>query len=381
MYKIQEIFHSSYNDYCNSFNPSLTQHKAALSIMNCKSGELGYSISTCGDCGHVEIHNNSCRNRSCPCCQAVQKELWIDARKAEVIDSAYFHVVFTVPAELNPIIYSNQKLLYSTMHKCASETLITLSADNKYLGATPGIIQVLHTWGQEMNYHPHIHCIVTGAGLTKDKQLKRSSNKFFIPVKVLGKMFRGKLLSMIESFYRKGKLKLAGDHKNLNNSYYWKEFRDCLYKKTWIPYIKETFNGFGNAIDYLGRYTHRIAISNARIKTVTATETIFFAKDYKTGESKEVTISNKQFIRRFLMHVLPLGFQKIRYYGFLNNRSKKENLKLISKLTRKALFKSLYANATLEEKLLSLWNIDPSLCKKCGHSSMRPSGRVFPLRN
>lgn len=381
MYKIQEIFHSAYKDYCKHFNPSLVQHKAALSIMNCKSGELGYSTSTCSDCGHVEIHHNSCKNRSCPCCQAIQKELWIDARRAEVIDSPYFHAVFTVPAELNPIIYSNQKLLYAAMHKCASQTLLTLSADHKYLGATPGIIQVLHTWGQEMNYHPHIHCIVTGAGLTKDKQLKKSSNKFFIPVKVLGKMFRGKLLSMIESFYQEGKLKLVNDSKNLNNSYSWKVFRDSLYKKTWIPYIKETFNGFGNAIDYLGRYTHRIAISNARIKTVTTTDTTFFAKDYKTGESKEVTVSNKEFIRRFLMHVLPCGFQKIRYYGFLNNRCKKENLKLISKLTGKELFKSLYINMKLEERLLSLWNINVHLCKECGCSSMRPSGRVFPLRN
>ena len=317
MYKIQEIFNHSYEDYCNSFNPSTVQHKATLSIQNCKTGKHGHSTSTCKDCGHTEVHNNSCRNRSCPCCQAVQKELWIDARKAEVIDSPYVHVVFTLPAELNPIIYSNQSLLYSAMHKCASETLITLSADDKYLGATPGIIQVLHTWGQEMNYHPHIHCIVTGAC------------------------------------------------KKLVNSYHWKAFKDYLYNKTWIPYIKETFNGFGNA----------------RIKTVTNTDTTFTAKDYKTGKSKEITVSNKEFIRQFLMHVLPSGFQKIHYYGFLNNRSKKKNLELISKLTGKELFKSLYINMKLEERLLSLWNIDVRMCKKCGCSGMRPSGRVYPLRN
>ncbi len=381
MNKIQEIFHYSYKDYSASFNPNLTQHKAATSIMACKSGALGYSISTCEECGHLELHNNSCRNRNCPCCQAVQKEIWIDARKAEVIDSPYFHVVFTLPAELNSIIYNNQKLSYAAMHKCASDTLITLASDNKYLGATPGIIQVIHTWGQEMNYHPHIHCIVTGAGLTKTKQLKKSRNKFFIPVKVLGKVFRGKFLNAIESLYKNNKLVFSNNDKKYNKSFYWSGFRDSLYKKDWIPYIKETFNGFGNAIDYLGRYTHRIAISNARIKKVTKVDTTFFAKDYKTGGSKEVTISNKEFIRRFLMHVLPSGFQKIRYYGFLNNRCKNKNLNLISKITGKELFKSLYQNMTLGEKLLTLWNINIKLCKKCGcTSSMRPSGRVYHSR-
>ena len=158
MYKIQDIFNLSYQGYCSHFNPSDEQNKAAYSIMNCKSGRLGYSISICEDCDHLETHNNSCRNRHCPCCQAILKEHWIDNRKSEVIDAPYFHVVFTLPAELNPLIYANQHLLYSLLHKCVSQTLLELSADSKYLGATPGIVQILHTWGQELNYHPHMHC-------------------------------------------------------------------------------------------------------------------------------------------------------------------------------------------------------------------------------
>ncbi|MBN1175376.1 IS91 family transposase [Candidatus Woesearchaeota archaeon] len=381
MYKIQEIFTTSYSDFSRDFNPTMVQQKAALSIINCKSSTLGCNISRCLDCGHSETHNNSCRNRNCPCCQGILKELWIDARKAEVIDASYFHAVFTLPAELNPLIYANQASLYALMHQCASKTLLELSSDQKYLGATPGIIQVLHTWGQEMNYHPHIHCIISGAGLTHAKQLKKSSSKFFIPVKVLGNVFRGKFLEGLQKLFVKNKLHFSSSCSILQNSYAWSEFRDSLYKKTWIPYIKETFNGFGNAIDYLGRYTHRIAISNSRVTSITDSEVTFTANDYKTGKKKNVTILHKEFIRRFLMHVLPSGFQKIRYYGFLNNRSKKKNLILLAKLTNKELFKSLFTSMSNEEILLSLWGINTKQCNKCGNNSMRHAGKLFHQLN
>jgi hypothetical protein len=381
MHNIQEIFNLSYGEYCTQFNPTIEQAKAAYSIMNCKSGKLGCNISLCEDCGHLETHNNSCRNRHCPCCQAVLKELWIDKRKSEVIDAPYFHVVFTLPAELNPLIYANQALLYSLLHKCVSETLLELSADQKYLGAVPGIIQILHTWGQELNFHPHMHCIVAGAGLTKAKQLKLSSKDFFIPVKVLASKFRGKFLARLQEIYVANKLIFSSSCKEFRNSYVWSEFRDSLYTKQWIPFIKETFNGFGNAIDYLGRYTHRIAISNSRIKTVTNTHVTFTAKDYRTNETNDITISHVEFIRRFLMHVLPSGFQKIRYYGFLSNRYKKINLKLIFKLTGKQLFKSLYSKMSTDELLLTLWNINIHLCPNCGCNHFRQVGRTYHLRN
>lgn len=160
--KIQQVFDNAWKGYAASFCPSHVQEKAASSIMDCKSGKLGCSVSVCTDCGHMDFHNNSCRNRNCPNCQALLKELWIDARKAEVIDAPYFHVVFTIPAQLNPLVYANQALLYSLLHRCSAQTLLELSADRRFLGATPGIIQVLHTWGQELNFHPHIHCIVSG---------------------------------------------------------------------------------------------------------------------------------------------------------------------------------------------------------------------------
>lgn len=381
MYRIQEIFHQSYKDYACTYHPSHSQQKAALSIIHCKTGKLGCNISRCLDCGHLDIHNNSCRNRHCPCCQGFLKELWIDARKSEVIDAPYFHVVFTLPAELNPLLFANQKLLYNLMHSCASRTLLELASDKKYLGATPGIIQVLHTWGQKMNYHPHIHCIITGAGLTKANQLAKSKHSFFIPVKVLGKVFRGKFLETLGNLYTDRKLRFPTRCSRFKNFYEWSSFKDSLYRKDWIPYIKKTFNSFGNAIDYLGRYTHRISISNSRIIKVTDEEVSFLANNYKTGEKETISITPVEFIRRFLMHVLPSGFQKIRYYGFLNNRYKKKNLKCIALLTGRQFFASEFIQMSNEDILLHLWNLNVRQCKNCGNQSMRHSGRIFHQRD
>ena len=180
--KIRSISENSYQDFLDQGSrPSFVQQKASRSILSCKSGALGINISQCPDCGHLEFHNNSCRNRNCPNCQAVNKEIWVDKRRAEVIDASYFHVVFTLPHELNPLLYCNQQLLYTLLHRCCAQTLLELSADKKWLGATPGIIQVLHTWNQELDYHVHMHCIVSGGGLTKAHKLRQSGNCFFIP--------------------------------------------------------------------------------------------------------------------------------------------------------------------------------------------------------
>lgn len=380
--KIQQIFLNSYVDFRSSdSHVSGVQEKAAHAILNCKSGSLGCNISQCTDCGHMEFHNNSCRNRNCPNCQAILKEIWIDKRRAEVIDSPYFHVVFTVPHALNPLIYGNQELLYSLLHRCSSETLLELSRDKKYLGATPGIIQVLHTWGQTLNFHPHIHCIVSGGGLSAEQKLRKCGEKFFIPVHVMSKVFRGKFLFYLQKHYDSGKLVFSSSCAELQNSYSWNEFRDALYKTDWCPYIKETFNGFGNAIEYLGRYTHRIAITNTRIQSVNETQVSFSARDYKSGETKVITLENVEFIRRFLMHVLPSGFQKIRYYGFLNNRTKTKNLKIIFRLQGYQKFKQRYVGLSIAELLKEVWNYDIRLCPVCGGCSMTHMGRSYVYRS
>ncbi len=377
-YKVQKIFQQNWESFCASSAPFPVQEKAAHAIMNCKTGSLGFSVSRCQDCGHIEIHNNSCRNRNCPNCQAVQNEIWVDQRREEVIDSPYFHVVFTLPHELNPLLYCNQTLLYSLFHKCCSQTLLDLSQNPKYLGAVPGIIQVLHTWNQELSYHVHMHCIVSGGGLTKNRQVKTSKGTFFIPVRVLREKFKGKYLSLLEEYYRCGKLVFSASCEKLRNPYEWKEFKDLLYGKDWCPFIKETFRGFGNALEYLGRYTHKIAISNSRILSVTDSETTFSARAKNPGgHRRQISLKNEEFIRRFLMHVLPHGFQRIRYYGFLNNRMKSKNLKLIFKLQGYQRFKRRYQDLSIAELLKAVWNFDIRVCPECGCMNMKHLGRVY----
>lgn len=377
--KIQKIWLASYQVFAErSSLLSDVQKKASRAILNCKTGNLGVNISRCPDCGHLEFHNNSCRNRNCPNCQAINKEIWVDKRRAEVIDTPYFHVVFTLPHELNSLIYCNQQLLYALLHRCCAQTLLELSEDKKWLGATPGIIQVLHTWNQELDYHVHMHCIISGGGLTPDHKLRKAKNKFFIPVGVLRDKFKGKYLHELDSLYKKGRIHFSSSCEDLHNSYTWSEFRDKLYAKNWCLYIKETFNGFGNAIEYLGRYTHKIAISNSRILSVTQARVSFSARGKRPGEPRRtITLSHEEFMQRYLMHVLPNGFQKIRYYGFLNNRGKNKNLKLIFTLQGHQRFKTRYTGLSIAELIKAVWKTDIRICPDCGCCNMQRIGRTY----
>ena len=377
--KIRKIWEHSCQEFLDSgHHLSDIQAKASYAILNCKSGKLGINISQCPDCGYLDFHNNSCRNRNCPNCQAVNKEIWVDKRRAEVIDAPYFHVVFTLPHELNPLLYCNQRLLYNLLHRCCAQTLLELSADKKWLGATPGIIQVLHTWNQEIGYHVHMHCIISGGGLTADYKIQKSKSTFFIPVRVLRDKFKGKYLAGLDSLYKKQMLIFSTSCEKPRNSWEWAEFRNALYEKDWCPYIKETFNGFGNAIEYLGRYTHKVAISNSRILSVNEQQVTFSARGRKPGEPhRTITLDNTEFIRRYLMHVLPAGFQKIRYYGFLNNRCKSKNLKLIFSLQGHQRFRERYAGLSMTELLKAVWDVDICICPACGCGRMHNIGRMY----
>lgn len=332
-FRIQDIFRASFHAFRASHNLSDVQRDAALAIIRCKSEKCGCNISVCTECGHTELHYNSCRNRICPNCQAVNTLVWVDQRRAEVIDAPYFHVVFTLPHDLNPLLYCNQKLLYGLLHTCCAQTLLELSSNPEYLGAVPGIIQILHTWNQEL-----------------------------------------------DSLYKKGQLVFSASCSCLRNSYEWQEFKNRLYSKDWCPYIKETFRGFGSAVEYLGKYTHKVAISNSRILSVTDKETTFSARGRKPGDPRRtLTLSNTEFIRRFLLHVLPRGFQKIRYCGFLNNRMKSKNLKLIFKLQGHQRFQRRYAGMSMAELLKAVWDFDLSVCPACGCAALKPAGRTYAL--
>lgn len=381
-YPIREVFRDSLEWYLKDHSPSHEQMAAANAIMSCKTGELGYNLSVCDECGHTETHSCSCRNRNCPNCQSVLKEVWIDKRRSEVLDARYFHVVFTVPHQLNSLFLANQRLLYDLLFSAASQTLLTLSQDKRYLGAEPGIIMVLHTWGQNLAYHPHVHCIVSGAGLTRDHRLVKSGKSFFIPIKAAMKMFRGKFMAALKSYRSSGRLVIPDSCFDLAMPEGWQCFVDKLYNTDWCPYIKETFNGYGNAISYLGRYTHRVAISNGRILDMTDDTVTFWYKDYKDDSArKEMTLTHEEFIRRFLLHVLPRRFQKIRYYGFLSNGSKRKKLRLLFDLQGHQQFTSRFSADTPKDIILSeILGTDVHMCPCCGKPSMRYLGRRYYLR-
>lgn len=365
---VRDVFLKKWETYRQNNHVSHVQSQAANAILACKTPSMGFNASLCDDCSFLRIHYCSYGNRNCPHCQQVEKERWIDQRRSEVLDAPYFHVVFTLPSQLRSLVYANQKLLYDLLHTAASRTVLCLSQDKRYLGASPGIIQILHTWNQTLEYHPHIHCIVSGAGLTRDLKLKKASSHFFIPVKAMMKKFRGMFPDELKKLYRSSSLYIPDSCSELNMPSLWSDFIDMLYRTDWCPFIKETFNGFGNAIDYLGRYTHRIAISNRRIIRVSDTHTTFWYRDRRDdNQRKEMTLENCEFIRRFLMHVLPKGFRKIRYYGFLNNRFKKRNLHVLFSIQGRQQYVSRFsANASAAQILKERWNIDICTCPKCG---------------
>jgi len=372
-YAIQDIFKRYYSDYTALNSVNYDADKVARSIIQCKTSALGGNISMCDDCGHTQVHYNSCRNRHCPCCQGLVKEKWIDQRKSEVIDAPYFHAVFTVPEELNPIIYANKKLLYTLLYKASADTLLELSQNKKYLGASIGFMSILHTWGQSLDFHPHVHCIVLGGGLTKDMKFKQSKADFLFPIRVVSRLFRGKFMDALKHFYKQKELVFSGSSIKYQNSYEFQELVNLLYSKEWIPHIKETFKGAANVIEYLGRYTHRIAISNSRILSVDDKGITFRIKNYKDeGKTSTMTLAPAEFIRRFLMHVLPKGFVKIRHYGILSNRTKKVKLKICRNLLKRNYQKPRLEGLSAVEIILELFGIDVYKCPCCSGKNFKP---------
>jgi len=371
-YPVRSAFQNFYDDYAATHFVSPQQAKAAACISNCKTGKLGYTISICPDCGYKKIHARSCNNRDCPSCQAPLEKKWVMERNAELISGiAYYHVIFTVPAELNPLMYANQKLLYQLLFSAASDTLITLCKDKKYMGATPGMVSVLHSWGQKLSYHPHLHLMLSGGGLKPDGSFINTRHKgFIIPVKVLGKVFRGKFLEQLKVLYSSNKLYLPESCSRLHNSLFWKDFLDFLYGKDWVPFLKETFNGNGNAVEYLARYAYRTAISNSRIVDVSdKTVTIKYTDYADDHRKKELTLAGTEFIRLFLQHVLPPGFHRVRFSGFLSNCRKTKSLILIGRLRNTPYMGNPLKGKKISELLMILYGRDIYSCPHC-HKKM-----------
>ncbi len=291
---------------------------------------MGSHILACDDCGHQKIVHNSCGNRHCPSCGTLNKEKWVNKQQESLIPVHYFHLVFTVPDDLRPLIYTNQKLLFNLMYDAVSKSILELS--KKKLGIVPGFSLLLHTWGQNLMFHPHIHCILVGGGLSLDhSHFRNFKKKFFIHVKVLSKVFRGKFMEGLKKLIQKDKLNLQDAF--ADNNYAFQNFIDNLYGKNWVVFSKSVFKSANHVLKYLGNYTHRVAICNNRILKVSDEQVSFRYKDNRdNGKRKVMTVSANEFIRRFLLHVLPHKFVKIRHYGFLSNRFRSKKVALCRKL-------------------------------------------------
>jgi hypothetical protein len=366
---IQSIFQCFKDELLQNQSLPIHKLKTLNDISNCRTGLFGATVKNCDNCGHSEILFHSCQNRHCPVCQASNQAQWCEDQIKHTLPIQYFHVVFTLPSELNSLVYSNQKLLYTLFFNAASQTILELCADHKYLNATPGLIGVLHTWGQNLQFHPHIHFIVTGGGLSNTgTSFVHSCKKFFIPVKVLSSKFKGKFLSLLKACFsdNDNKLLLTSECSKLKSAEQLKVFFDKLYSSTWVVYSKATFKSSDHVVRYLGRYTHRVAISNSRIISVDkiAKTVTFKWKDYKDGnKNKVMTLPAVEFLRRFLLHILPPHFRKIRYYGLLSNRSR---LKLLS------LCRKLLKVSDIPTPVSLNTTVNNCLCKVC-HSLMRIS--------
>ncbi len=348
----------------------------------CRTSVLGGHKDRCDSCGHIEISYNSCRNRHCPKCQTLQKEKWIEARNEDLLPIQYFHVVFTIPSELNPLVIMNQKVMYDLMFRSVSETLMELSGNPKHLGTRIGFMGVLHTWGQNLMDHPHIHCVVTGGGLSPEgKRWISSRRKFFIPVRIMSALFRGKFLSHLKSTFESGDLIFPGGIDHLREPHAFEMYRRQFYHKKWVVYCKPPFDGAEGVLQYLGRYTHRIAISNNRILSAEGGNVSFRWRDYADGDKqKTMTLKADEFIRRYLLHVLPNRYVRIRHFGLLANRRRKNNITLCRELLGIPRTKTKEPKETWQEQLLRITGIDVSACPVCRKGRMFRVEELLPSR-
>jgi hypothetical protein len=354
---------------------STAQRAAMSAIERCRTAALGGHVEQCDQCGEQRVSYNSCRSRNCPKCQSLARAQWVEDRQAELLDTQYCHVVFTIPNEISAIAFQNAEVVYDILFQATAGTLRTIAADPKHLGAEIGFFAILHTWGQNLGYHPHLHCAIPGGGLSLDgKRWISCRPRFFLPVLVLGRLFRRLFLQALEKAFRAGKLQFLSSLQHLCETRAFHRYLDQVRRINWVVYSKPPFAGPERVLDYLGRYTHRIAISNNRLISIDGSKIRFAWKDYRNGDRRRVmTLSADEFIRRFLIHVLPSGFQRIRYYGFLGNRYRKEKLARCRELLGMR-HPSEHADAMKEgdyrDKVKELTGTSLRDCPSCHHGRM-----------
>lgn len=366
--ELANIFGRHWEDFFKKHNLCHEQAKAYEAIVSCRTSVLGGHTDRCDHCGHIRQSYNSCRNRHCPKCQYIKQVQWVDKLKANLIPVRYFHIVFTIPQCLHKAFYINQSAAYSLMFKAAGEALRICAANPKYLGAQTGSVAVLHTWGQTLTYHPHIHMIVPAGGLSEDgMEWIPSGRKFFLPVKVLSQLFRGLLCRLTGDAVSKNKIRLPDDLNSFD------QLKNLIYAKPWVVYAKNPFAGPERVIEYLGNYTHRVAISNHRIIEEIDGKVTFRYKDYRTGKtSNQMTLDAEEFIMRFLRHVLPCGFYKIRYFGLLAQCNAKSKLETCFDLIEAEAFLPQLEGLPARDVWQIITGKNPSVCPSCGKGKMIP---------
>jgi len=370
-YEVADIFNLYGDEYRQTHNLTQDQLNVMYAICHCRTAAYGFHADVCDNCGHIETAYNSCRNRHCPKCQGIAKRKWVNARLDELLPVAYHHAVFTLPNQLSKLSLYNQKLIYDLLFDAASQTLLVFGDDPKWLGAKIGFYGILHTWSQTLWPHVHIHFIVTAGGLTADGRWiePKYKGKFLFPVNALSKVFRGKFIEGLKKAYYAGELALPDNLKELKDTDKFEQWIDRLVSRNWVVNSKPPFAGPEEVVRYIGRYTHRVAISNSRILSVENSQIRFSYKDNKEKDKskmwKEMVLPADQFIERFLWHILPPHYHRIRHYGFLTNGKKKANLELISQSFSSQEDVETSAQTTTE-------NSDGITCPKCKKGKLRP---------
>jgi hypothetical protein len=377
--EVADIFRKHGEAYRAAHSLPLTQLKVMRAIETCRTATLGGHIEQCdnGHCQYTRNAYNSCRNRHCPKCQGLARAQWFESRQAELLPVEYFHVVFTLPEQIANLALYNQDVLYTILFRAASETLLTLGADPKHLGAQLGFFAILHTWGQNLLFHPHLHIVVPAGGLSPDYErfVPCSHRRFFLPVKVLSRLFRRIFLEALEDAFYHKQLQFPGSVVHLRDADLFHKYLYAMEKREWVVYAKPPFGGPEQVLKYLGRYTHRVAISNQRLLELKDGQVSFQWKDYREPEdkqqSKTMTVSADEFLRRFLLHALPKGFQRIRYFGFLSNRYRQEKLALCRQLIHGIRSDLLPPATACQELLEDLSQPFIPCCPKCKLGHMR----------
>ena len=376
-FEVADILRQYIGAYQETFTLFPDHSKIVHNLLGCRTAELGGHIERCDHCGTERISYNSCRNRHCPKCQNVTRERWLDARKAELLPVPYYHSVFTLPHDLNPIILSNRKIMLNILFKAVSQTLLAFGKNPKNrLGGKLGFIAILHTWDQRLNAHFHLHCLIPGGVLKKDGSWKPCKPRYLFNVEALSQTFRGKFLDYMTEAYQGGKLRFPGICSPFEKPERFKQLKESLYSKNWVVYIPKPIKRPQYVLEYLGRYTHRVAISNNRIVSVRDGMVTFKYKNRDTKKTMFCTIKAVEFIRRFLLHTLSKGFMRIRHFGFLSNRHKADNIKKLRKFLGQSAGGDKIIKQSIEEMMFKLTGIDIRLCPRCKKGKMRVVSQI-----